>query len=128
MERGELTALYVIGENPAQSDADAHHVEHLLEGLDHLVVQDIFLTKTAELADVVLPARATWCEAEGTVTNSERRVQRVRKALEPPGDARDEIVDHRASSPTRLGHDWGTPTAEDVWNELRSLAPQLRAA
>ena len=67
------------------------HARQLLEGLDHLVVQDIFLTKTAELADVVLPAAAAWCESEGTVTNCERRVQRVRKALEPPGEARDDI-------------------------------------
>jgi predicted molibdopterin-dependent oxidoreductase YjgC len=91
METKELTALYVIGENPAQSDADASHVVHLLENLDHLVVQEIFLTKTAQLADVVLPATATWAEGEGTVTNSERRVQRCRKAVDPPGDARDEI-------------------------------------
>ena len=89
--RRAARALYVIGENPAQSEADQHRTEHLLKGLDHLVVQDIFLTKTAQLAHVVLPAAATWCEAEGTVTNSERRVQRVRKALEPPGGARDEI-------------------------------------
>src|SRR5437867_3985852 len=90
MDRGDLTGLYVIGENPAQSDADLHRIERLLGGLDHFVVQDIFLTKTAEMAQVVLPASASWCEAEGTVTNSERRVQRVRKAIEPPGDARDD--------------------------------------
>ena len=122
MERQELKALYVVGENPAQSEADAVHTLHLLEGLDHLVVQDIFLTRTAELADVVLPASASWCEAEGTVTNSERRVQRVRRALDPPGQARDdiEIVCELAA---RLGHDWGRPSAEEVWNELRSLSP-----
>jgi formate dehydrogenase major subunit len=122
MERGDLRALYVVGENPAQSEADAVHTLHLLEGLDHLVVQDIFLTRTAELADVVLPASASWCEAEGTVTNSERRVQRVRRALDPPGHARDdiEIVCELAA---RLGHDWGRPSAEEVWDELRSLSP-----
>ena len=122
MERGELTALYVLGENPAQSDADANHVKELLEGLDFMVVQDIFLTATAELADVVFPAAASWCEAEGTVTNSERRVQRVRKALDPPGEARGdlEILYELA---LRLGHDWGQPVAEEIWNELRSLAP-----
>ena len=91
MESGELRALYVIGENPAQSEADQQHAVELLEGLDHLVVQDIFLTKTAQLADVVLPASASWAEAEGTVTSSERRVQRVRKALDPPGEARDDV-------------------------------------
>jgi formate dehydrogenase major subunit len=122
MERGDLKALYVVGENPAQSEADAVHTMHLLESLDHIVVQDIFLTRTAEIADVVLPASASWCEAEGTVTNSERRVQRVRRALDPPGQARDdiEIVCEIAA---RLGHDWGHPTSEEVWNELRSLSP-----
>ena len=91
MERRELTALYVIGENPAQSEADVAHAIHLLEGLDHLVVQDIFFTKTAQMADVVLPASAAWCETEGTVTSSERRVQRVRKAIEAPEGARDDV-------------------------------------
>ena len=80
-----------IGENPVQSEADCTARDELLEGLDHLVVQDIFLTKTAERAHVVLPAAASWCESEGTVTSSERRVQRVRKALDPPGEARDDI-------------------------------------
>ncbi len=122
MERGDLTSLFVIGENPAQSDADGHHVEHLLRGLDHLVVQEIVMTKTAELAHVLLPAAATWCEGEGTVTNSERRVQRCHKASDAPGDARDElwILSQLAR---RLGHDWGTPSAERVWNEFRVVAP-----
>src|SRR5207244_10633039 len=87
MERGDLTAVYCIGENPLQSEADQHRARRLLEGLEFLLVQDILLTPTAELADVVLPAAAAWAEAEGTVTNSERRVQRVRKALDPPGEA-----------------------------------------
>jgi predicted molibdopterin-dependent oxidoreductase YjgC len=125
MERGELRTLYVVGENPAQSEADAKHTLKLLEGLDHMVVQDIFLTRTAELADVVLPASASWCEAEGTVTNSERRVQRVRKALEPPGEARDDIQIVRDLA-GRLGHDWGYGSSEDVWNEVRSLSPMHR--
>ena len=124
MERGELTSLYVLGENPVQSDADGLRVARSFEGLEHLVVQEIFLTRTAQLAHVVLPATASWCEAEGTVTNSERRVQRVRRALDPPGDARDElwIISELAR---RLGHDWGSPTAEQVWDELRSLAPNF---
>jgi formate dehydrogenase major subunit len=94
----------------------------LLSGLDLFVVQDIFLTATAELAHVVLPAAAGWCESEGTVTNSERRVQRVRKAVEPPAGVRDdmEIVCDLAR---RLGRDWGHPSAEDIWNELRKLSP-----
>ena len=94
----------------------------LLTGLANLLVQDIFLTKTAELADVVLPSAASWCEADGTVVNSERRVQRVRKALEPPGDARDELW-ILAQIARRMGHDWGTPTAEAVWDEVRRVAP-----
>jgi formate dehydrogenase major subunit len=122
MERGELKTVYCLGENPVHSEADQHRTERLLGGLDFFVVQDIFLTATAELAHVVLPAAAGWCESEGTVTNSERRVQRVRKAVEPPAGARDdmEIVCELAR---RLGHDWGRPSAEDVWNELRKLSP-----
>jgi formate dehydrogenase major subunit len=124
MSRRELTALYCIGENPAQSDADASHVEEALAGLEHLVVQEIFLTRTADFAHVVLPAAATWCEGEGTVTNSERRVQRVRKALDPPAGARDElwIISEIAR---RLGHDWGSPCAEQVWDEFRAVAPHF---
>jgi formate dehydrogenase major subunit len=122
IEHGELTALYVIGENPVQSEADQARATRLVESLDHLVVQDIFLTATAKLADVVLPASATWCEAEGTVTSSERRVQRVRKALDPPGEARDDIqIVYDVAK--RLGHDLGSPRAEDVWDELRFLSP-----
>ncbi len=122
MERGDLTAVYCIGENPLQSEADQARARRLLEGLDFLVAQDIFLTATAELADVVLPAAASWAESEGTVTNSERRVQRVRKALDPPGEARDDlwIIEDIAR---RMGADWGWQTAEDAWNELRSLSP-----
>jgi predicted molibdopterin-dependent oxidoreductase YjgC len=124
MARREMTSLYVIGENPAQSDADANHVEEALGGLDHLVVQEIFLTRTAEFAHVVLPAAATWCEGEGTVTNSERRVQRVRKAVDPPAGARDELW-IIAQIARRLGHEWGEPAAEQVWNEFRAVAPQF---
>jgi formate dehydrogenase major subunit len=122
IDRGEMTTLYVLGENPVQSDADAHHVRHLLESLNHLVVQDIFLTATAEMADVVLPAAAAWAESDGTVTNSERRVQRVRAALTPPGEARQDL-DIMYDLARRLGHDWHYASSEEVWNELRSLAP-----
>ncbi len=122
MERKELRALYVIGENPAQSEADSTHAIHLMEGLEHLVVQDIFLTKTAQLADVVLPATAAWCETDGTVTNSERRVQRVRKAINGPEGARDD-VDIITEMATRMGADWHYENAEAIWNELRSLSP-----
>ncbi len=126
MERGELRTLYVMGENPAQSEADSKKAIELLEGLDFLIAQDILMTRTCELADVVLPASASWCEADGgTVTNSERRVQRMRKALDPPGQARDDhwIISELAR---RLGHDWGQPTLEQAWDELRSLSPMHR--
>jgi formate dehydrogenase major subunit len=121
-EQGLLRAIYVIGENPVQSEADQKRARFLLRTRDFLVVQDLHLTKTAEIADVVLPAAASWAESDGTVTNSERRVQRVRKAVDPPGEARDDlaIVFELAR---RLGHDWGAPVAERVWDELRSLSP-----
>jgi predicted molibdopterin-dependent oxidoreductase YjgC len=122
MTRGELRCLYVLGENPAQSEADSRHTLQNLRGLDFLVVQDIFLTRTAELAHVVLPATASFCEAEGTVTNSERRVQRVRRAVAPPAGARDDIA-ILCDMGRRLGRDLGTPTAQEVWDELRSLSP-----
>jgi predicted molibdopterin-dependent oxidoreductase YjgC len=122
MGRGELTSLYVIGENPAQSEADGLHALKLLKGLKHLVVQDIFLTRTAELADVVLPASASWCECDGTVTNSERRVQRSRKALDPPGQARDDVA-ILAELSKRLGFDLGVQSSEQAWDELRGLSP-----
>lgn len=122
METGELRAVYCIGENPAQSEADSEQAVDRLKALDCLVVQDIFLTKTAELADVVLPATAAWCETEGTTTNSERRVQRVRKALDPPGEAREDI-DIICDLAGRLGHSWKFADAETVWNELRALSP-----
>lgn len=122
MERRELDTLYVIGENPAQSEADQTHARDLLGGLKHLIVQDIFLTKTGELADVVFPASASWCESEGTVTSSERRVQRCRKALEPPGEARDDIA-IIAELAKRLGAGWPSQTPQQAWDECRTLSP-----
>jgi formate dehydrogenase alpha subunit len=86
-ETGEIRALYIMGENPMMSDPDVGHVRRCLESVDFLVVQDIFLTETAELADIVLPA-TTFAEKDGTFTNTERRVQRVRAAIEPLGDSR----------------------------------------
>ncbi len=122
MEEGDLTALYVIGENPAASEADNQKTHKLLANLDILIVQDIFMTQTAKMADVVLPAANSAFESEGTVTNSERRVQRVRPALVPPGNAKDDIwiISEIAK---RLGHDWGHPSAQDVWEEVRRLSP-----
>jgi predicted molibdopterin-dependent oxidoreductase YjgC len=133
IEEDEIHALYIIGENPAQAEADAGRARRLLDAVDFVVVQDMFLTRTAEIADVVLPAAADWCEAEGTVTSSERRIQRTRMALQPPGDARPDLHIIAALA-AELGHDWGIPAvpssadeaaavAEGVWDELRSLSP-----
>lgn len=87
VHQGKVKAVYVFGENPVMSDPDSTHFVHALQELDLLVAQDIFLTETARLAHVVLPA-AGWAEKDGTVTNTERRVQRVRQAIEPPGQAK----------------------------------------
>ena len=86
-ERGQIKALYVVGENPALSDPDSNHVRHCLSSLDFLVVQDLFMTETAQLADVILPG-SSFAEKDGTFTNSERRVQRVQRALNPLGESR----------------------------------------
>jgi predicted molibdopterin-dependent oxidoreductase YjgC len=120
---GRIRAMYLIGENPAQTEPNAHHVEEGLAGLDFLVVQDLFLNETTRAyADVVLPA-SCFAEKDGTFTNTERRVNRVRKALDPPGQAREDwrIVDAVAR---RLGAVWPQyRTPEDVWNEFADLAP-----
>ena len=119
--RGDVKVLYVMGENPAISDPDVNHLKEALERVDFLVVQDIFLTETAAFADVVLPA-ASFAEKEGTFTNTDRRVQRVRKALEPPGEARDDcwIISEIAS---RLGYDMGDISAPRIMEEIVNLTP-----
>jgi formate dehydrogenase major subunit len=122
MEHGRLNALYVIGENPVNSEADQNRTVRLFESLECLVVQDLFRTETAELADVVLPAAAGAFETEGTVTNSERRVQRVRRTVPPPEGVRDDM-DILIDLAARLGVTLGPRGAENVWNELRSLSP-----
>ena len=122
IDHGNLRALYVLGENPLQSEADQAQARRRLESLDLLIAQDIFLTATAEMADIVLPAAAGWCESNGTVTNSERRVQLVRKALDPPAGARDDIA-ILFELARRMGHEWGEPSAETIWNEVRALSP-----
>ena len=122
MERGEMKTVFVIGENPADSEADIHHARKMLEGLDLLVVQDIFMTRTAEMADVVLPASVGWAESDGTVTSSERRVQRVRAAVTPPGEARHDI-DIIFDIAARMGMDMGDRDPEVLWDELRLLSP-----
>lgn len=125
-----VKGMWIIGENPAMSDPDSDHVLEALEHLDFLVVQDIFLTETAQLAEVVLPA-ASFAEKDGTFTNTERRVQRVRKAVEPPGEARPDwqIVAQvasrmvPASSSKMRGANWDYGSPEDIFHEIAALTP-----
>lgn len=118
---GKLKALFVMGENPMVSDPDLHHVKDGLTKLDFLVVQDIFLTETAALADVVLPA-ACFAEKEGTFSNTERRVQLVRKAVDPPGDA---LPDWQiiCGISKRMGYPMDYPDAEAVFDEITKVTP-----
>jgi formate dehydrogenase major subunit len=118
---GTLKALYVIGENPLVSDPDVNHAEKSLNNLDFLVVQDIFLTETAQLADVVLPS-ACFAEKDGTFANTERRVQRVRKALDPPGQAWDDwkICSEIA---TRMGYPMAYDNSRQIMEELSRVTP-----
>ena len=118
---GTAKALYVMGENPMLSDPHQTHVEVALKSLDFLVVQDIFLSETAQLADVVLPA-AAFAEKEGTFTNTERRVQRVHKALEPPGEAREDY-DIICDLARRMGYDMSYRDAAAIQDEIASLTP-----
>jgi len=121
---GQVRALYVMGENPAMSDPDSHHVRECLEKTDFLVVQDIFLNETGELADVVLPS-AAFAEKEGTFVNTERRVQRVRKALDAPGDARPdwEILCEIAQRLGARGWDYADPEA--IMQEIAEITPSF---
>lgn len=125
MASGTVRGLYVIGENPIESEANQHHVRQLFQGLDALVVQDIFLTSTGEMADVVFPARVSFAESAGTYTNSERRVQLVQPARKAPGEAQDDIwiVTQLANA---LGAQWPSLDAEGVFDEMRHLAPNFR--
>lgn len=118
---GTVKALYVMGENPVLSDPDQHHVEKALETVDFLVVQDIFLTETARFADVVLPA-ACFAEKDGTLTNTERRVQRLNKVLDAPGEALEDwkIVQGIARA---MGASWSYGSAEEIAEEIVALAP-----
>ncbi len=119
--KGEIRALYIMGENPMVTDADTRHVAHALETLDLLVVQDIFLTETAQKADVVLPA-GCWGEKDGTFTNTCRAVQRVRKAVDCPGSARPDwqiLLDVARA----LGADWTFASPQDVFDEIARFVP-----
>lgn len=133
-ERGDVRCLYIVGENPMTSDPDLRHVQHSLDQAEFIVLQEIFFSETAAYADVVLPA-TSFAEKEGTVTNTERRIQRVRKAVEPPGEARPDtwiiaelarqllalgVVELQADAPFAI---WDYRTSQDIMAEINALTP-----
>jgi formate dehydrogenase major subunit len=122
-KKHDIRGMYIMGENPAMSDPDVDHAREALAALDHLVVQDIFLTETAYLADVVLAATA-WPEKVGTVTNTDRMVQLGRKAIEPPGDAKEDfwLLNELAR---RLGLDWRYTHPREVFAEMRTCMDSI---
>lgn len=121
---GSVQGMYIVGENTAVSDPDTHHIMHALHGARFLVAQDIFLTETAQVADIVLPA-ACWAEKEGTFTNSERKVQRVRQAVSPPGEARPDwkILTELGR---RLGVVMNYDSPEEIFSEMSGLSPNYQ--
>ena len=132
-EQGKLKTLFILGENPMMSDPDINHARHCLESVDFLVVQEIFLSETAQMADVVLPG-VSFAEKDGTFSNTERRVQRVRQALEPRGSARPDwevITDLSKRIQARLGVDysgnefggWDYAKPQDIMEEINALTP-----
>ena len=122
MYDGELKGLYVMGENPYLSDPDQSHIIKAMERVDFMVVQDMFITETAELADVILPA-AAYAEKSGHFTNTERRVQRINKVIEPPKDVITdwEIIQLIAQA---MGADWNYNSVKDITKEINQLTPQ----
>jgi formate dehydrogenase (NADP+) alpha subunit len=123
MENGDVKALYIIGENPLLADVHLNHTATLFKNLDLLVVQDIFLTDTAKQADVVLPAKS-WGEVEGTYTNTDRRIQRVREAVKAHPNVREdwEIL---CDLSERLGYKMNYNSSEEIWEEIRTLAHEM---
>ena len=121
IEEGRIKALVILGENPLLSDPDSHHVEKALKGCEFLAVIDIFPTETAGLAHVVLPG-AAFAEKDGTFANTERRVQRIRKAVDPPGEAREDwrIIQELA---TRFGYPMSYASPKEIQEEIRRVAP-----
>src|SRR3981081_1501324 len=120
---GEIRGMYVEGENPAMSDPDLNHARQALAKLEHLVVQDLFVTETAFHADVILPASA-FAEKVGTFTNTDRRVQLAREVIKPPGDARQDLWVHPEMG-KRLGLDWRYDGPADVFAEMTEVMPSL---
>jgi formate dehydrogenase major subunit len=123
IKKGVIRGMYVQGENPAMSDPDANHARESLAALEHLVVQDIFLTETAYLADVILPASA-FPEKDGSFTNTDRLVQMGRKAINPPGAARQDLWIIQQIG-NRLGLDWQYKHVSEVFDEMRHTMPSI---
>jgi formate dehydrogenase (NADP+) alpha subunit len=123
LEMGDLKALYVIGENPLVADVHMNHTRKLLEKLELLIVQDIFMTETAEMADVVLPAKS-WGEVDGTYTNTDRRVQRVRQAVQAGPNVKEDWQILCELS-TVMGYPMTYESSEEIWNEVRELAWEM---
>jgi formate dehydrogenase major subunit len=122
-KKHEIRGMYIMGENPAMSDPDVDHAREAMAALDHLVVQDIFLTETGYLADVILAATA-WPEKIGTVTNTDRMVQLGRKAIEPPGEAKEDFW-LLCELARRMGLDWTYTHPRDVFNEMRQCMDSI---
>jgi formate dehydrogenase major subunit len=123
IHKGQIKGMYILGENPAMSDPDLNHARESLQKLEHLIVQDIFLTETATYADVILPASA-WPEKNGTVTNTNRQVQMGRKAIQTPGEAKEDwwITNEIGK---RLGLDWNYNSPKDIYEEMAKTMPSL---
>lgn len=121
---GKLKSMYIVGENPILADPDLTHTEKALKNLEFLVVQDIFMTETARLAQVVLPA-TSFAEKEGTLTNTERRVQMIRKAINPPGEARpDSEIICRIAGLMGKADSFSFSSVEEIFEEIRKVTPQ----
>jgi formate dehydrogenase major subunit len=121
---GSLRGMYIFGENVANTEPDISHVEHCLESAEFLVCNDIFPTETTRFADVIFPA-AAWSEDDGTFTNSERRVNRVRQAVNPPGQARPNWWVFKEVA-KRMGQEWESNSGQEIWdNEISMLTPQM---
>ncbi|CAN2040242.1 Formate dehydrogenase subunit alpha [Candidatus Magnetomoraceae bacterium gMMP-15] len=118
---GKIKSLYIIGENPLVSDPDLNHAKHCIDNLDFLVVQDIFLTETAQIADVVLPS-ACFAEKDGTFSNTERKVQRVRKAVNPPGEAKHDWQ-ITCEIATRMGYSMSYDSSKAIFKEIARVTP-----
>src|SRR5262245_65754321 len=121
---GDIHGMYIEGENPAMSDPDLQHAREALAMLDHLVVQDLFVTETAFHADVILPASA-FAEKEGSFTNTDRRVQLARQVIKPPGDARQDLWIIQEIG-KRMGLSWNYAGPGEVFTEMAQLMPSLK--